>query len=310
MYDNIDFKIKADDVRNIDFLTETPKYFDVTGQHYFEDNLVLTGNINGFRISVNEGGVNITDGSLCKFYLGNNFQTLNRSDVKRAIELLSDTLHLPCEQATISRIDIAQNFIVRHPTDVYFNHLGEYAHNKRLAQPNGLYYTNSKGLLIFYDKLKEQKDKGQNIPKLYKDRFTLRYEQRHRARLKDTFKAERVTGALLYDEAFYIDIINKWHDAYKSIKKINDINLNFEIMTGKKDLYIMALASLIEKQGGEIAILDQINEASKRGTLTSKQAYDLRKAIQEASKSSVATIQSDVIQELNKKVDEAVKFYR
>lgn len=310
MYDNIDFKIKSCDVTRIDFLKETPKHFEVTGEHDFYDSLVISGSLNGYKITVSERCVNVKDGSLCKFYLGDNFQTLNRSDVKKAIEMLSDTLHLPFEQATVSRIDAAQNFIVKHPTEVYFNHLGEYIHNKRLAQPNGLYYTNPKGLLIFYDKLKEQKDKGQNIPKLYKDRFTLRYEQRHKARLKDTFKAERVTGAMLYDEAFYMQIIDKWQEAYKRIEKINDVNINFNAMTGKKDLYMLGLASLIFQQGGELNLLQQIKEAQQRQDLTKKQARDLRQAIKEASKCNIGMVQNDAILELNKKIDEAVKFYR
>ncbi len=310
MYDNIDFKIKSYDVTRIDFLKETPKHFEVTGEHNYHGSLVISGSLNGYKITVSERGVNVEDGSLCKFYLGDNFQTLNRSDVKKAIEKLSDTLHLPFEQATVSRIDAAQNFIVKHPTEVYFNHLGEYIHNKRLVQPNGLYYKNHKGLLIFYDKLKEQKDKGQNIPKLYKDRFTLRYEQRHRARLKDTFKAERVTGAMLYDEAFYMQIIDKWQEAYKRIQKINDVNINFNAMTGKKDLYMLGLASLIFQQGGELNLLQQIKEAQQRQDLTKKQARDLRQAIKEASQCNIGMVQNDAILELNKKIDEAVKFYR
>lgn len=310
MYDNIDFKLKSLDVRNIDFLNETPKYFDVTGEHLFNGNNVISGSLNGYKITVSERGVNLTDGSLCKLFLNDNFQTLNRADARKAIEMLSDTLHLPFDKATISRIDIAQNFIVRHPTGVYFNHLGEYIYHQRLEQPNGLYYTNPKSLSIFYDKLKEQKAKGQLIPELYKDRFTLRYEQRYKARLKDTFQVERVTGAMLYDEAFYMSIIDRWHKAYKEIKKINDVSLNFDAMKTKRDLYTIGLASLINMQGGEIAILQQITEAQRKGELTKKQAYDLRHAIAEASHATVATTQSDVIQELNKKVDEAVKFYR
>ena len=309
MYDNVDFKIKSYDVTEIDFLRETPKHFDVTGQHDFNGSLVISGSLNGYKITVSERCVNVIDGSLCKFYLGDNFQTLNRSDAKKAIEKLSDTLHLPFEQATVSRIDVAQNFIVKHPTEVYFNHLGEYLHNKRLVQPNGLYYTNPKGLLIFYDKVKEQKDKGQKIPELYKDSFTLRYEQRHKARLKDTFKAERVTGAMLYDEAFYMNIIDKWQEAYKRIEKINDVNINFNVMKGKKELYMLGLASLISQQG-ELNLLQQIKEAQQRQDLTKKQASDLRQAIKEASHSNIGMVQNDAILELNKKIDEAVKFYR
>lgn len=312
MYDNINLKIKSYDVTGIDFLAETPKHFEVTGEHNYKGFLSLSGSLNGYKISVNERGVNLTDGSLCKFYLGNNFQTLNRGDVQRAIEMLSDTLHLPFDQATVSRIDVAQNFIVKHPTEVYINHLGECKYNNRLPQPDGLYYKKltSKNTLVFYDKLKEQKAKNQVIPELYKNRYTLRYEQRHKERLNNTFKVKRVTGAMLFDEAFYMQIIDKWHEAYSRIEKINDVNINFNTMTGKKDLYMLGVASLIEQQGGELHLLEQIKEAQQMKNLSKKQASDLRQAIKEASKSSIGMIENEAIQELDKKVIEAVKFYR
>lgn len=310
MYDNLDFKLNINEVKGIDFLSETPLYFDVSGEHCFNGANVITGNLNGFRISVSERGVNLKDGSLCKYYLGDNFQTLGRGDTKKAIEMLSDTLHLPLNKATITRIDIAQNYIVKHPTSVYFNHLGNSAYNKRLEQPDGLYYTNSKGLLVFYDKVKEQKAKGQQIPELYSNRNTLRYEMRHKARLKDTFRVERVTAEMLYNETFYRNIIDQWHKEYKNIQKINDVSLNFEAMKTKKDLYLMGLVSLIDQQGGEIAIKQQINEAFKKGSMSRKQKFDLFNAISEASKATFATIQSDVIQELDKKINESVRNYR
>ncbi len=310
MYDNLDFKLNINEVKGVDFLSETPQYFDVTGQHCFNGANVITGNLKGFRISVSERGVNLKDGSLCKYYLGDNFQTLGRGDTKQAIEMLSDTLHLPLHKATVTRIDIAQNYIVKHPTSVYFNHLGNCMFNERLVQPDGLYYKNSSGLLVFYDKVKEQKAKGQIIPELYNNRNTLRYEMRHKVRIKNTFKVERVTAEMLYNETFYRNIIDQWHKAYTDIQKINDVSLNFEAMKTKKDLYLMGLVSLIDQQGGEIAIKQQINEAFKKGSLSRKQKFDLFNAISEAGKATIATIQSDVIQELDKKINESVKNYR
>jgi len=141
MVDNIDFKIRSYDVGGIDFLSQTPLYFDVTGEHCFKGENVITGTLDGLlRVSASQRGVNVTDGSLCKWYLGDNFQTMERGDTQRAIEKLSDILHLPMNEATITRIDVAQNFIIRHPPEVYFNHLGSSYPYKRLEQPDGLYY--------------------------------------------------------------------------------------------------------------------------------------------------------------------------
>jgi hypothetical protein len=212
MYDNIDFKLRNTDVSNIDFLSETPCYFDVSGEHCFNGETVITGKLDNYTITVNRGGVNIKNGSICKYYLGDNFKTLGRSDIKQAIERLSDTLHLPVKEAQITRLDIAQNFIVKQPVQVYYNHFGELKHGSRSPVTlNGkietLYYYQSNGLLVFYDKIKEQQAKKQPIPELYQNISVLRYEQRYKGRLSKSFNVERVTAEMLFDEAFYIKVI-------------------------------------------------------------------------------------------------------
>ena len=317
MYDSVDFKLRSTDVSNIDFLSETPCYFDVSGEHFFEGELVITGKLDNFNITVNRGGVNIKDGSLCKYHLGDNFKTLGRSDTQRAIERLSDTLHLPIDKATVTRLDIAQNFIVKQPLQVYYNHFGELKHANRAPFTNDggeietLYYYQRLRLLVFYDKLKEQQTKKQPIPELYQNRNVLRYEQRYKGRLSKSFNVERVTGSLLFDEAFYIKVINFWKDNYFNIKKINDITLSMEVMKTKTDLYNMGVLSLVEMVGGELNFISQIKEASLKGILTRKQAYDLKQAVITACKTKDGiTAPNNAILELDKKVNDAVKYYR
>jgi hypothetical protein len=316
MYDNIDIKVRGE-AGKVDFLSETTNYFLVTGEHNYKGNVVITGELANFKVSVSVGGVNLTDGSICKYYLGDNFKTLGRGDTKKAIEKLSDTLHLPIDKARISRIDFAQNFIVRQPIENYFNHFGELPYYKRcpMVKDGSLYYFGSKGIVIFYDKVKEQKAKGQPIPELYEGRNVLRYETRYTHRLKDTFEVEKVTGAMLYDEAFYIDLYKRWLSTYSDIKKINDISINFEVMKTKQELYRMGVLALVESNGGQMAVLDQIAEAQRlgkeNGGITRKQAYDLKQAINEACKLNAGiTMENDAIIELDRKVKEAGRFYR
>jgi|WetSurMetagenome_2_1015567.scaffolds.fasta_scaffold08895_7 hypothetical protein len=311
MYDNLNFKIRGD--VGVDYLSETPNYFHATGEHLFDNNMVITGDLNGFKVAVNERGVNVTDGSLCKWFLGDNFQTLGRGDTQRAIEKLSDTLHLPFDKAKITRIDAAQNIIVKYPIPVYLNHLGELQYYTRepMIKDGSLYYESKGKRIIFYDKVREQKRKGHLIPEMYAGQNVLRFETRYLQRLPSIFKVEKVTGELLYDEAFYIDIFHRWLSTYKSIKKINDINLNFGIMKTKQELYKMGLVSLIEQRGGQPIVLEQINEAQKRGELTRKQAYDLRQAVNDVcSLGNNLTVENDAIKELDKKVKIAARFCR
>lgn len=82
-------------------------------------------------------------------------------------------------------------------------------------------------------------------------------------------------------------------------------------MKSKQQLYKMGVLSLIEQAGGQLQMIEQINEAQKRGELSKKQAFDLRKAINDACKiNDGLTVPNEAIQELDKKVNEAVKFYR
>lgn len=82
-------------------------------------------------------------------------------------------------------------------------------------------------------------------------------------------------------------------------------------MRTKQQLYKMGVLSLVGQAGGQLQMIEQINEAQKRGDLTKKQAYDLRQAVNEACQIKEGlTVPNEAITELNKKINEAVKFYR
>lgn len=231
MYDSVNFRLKQDEVGEIDFLSEIPCYLDNVGEHHYSDDVVITGSLNGLNVTANRYQVKVKDGSLCKWYLGDNFQTMGRGDTRRAIEKLSDTLHLPMDKATVTRLDVAQNFIMKQPVDVYLNHLGELRYCRRcsMIESGSLYYINRNNTSVFYDKIKEQSNMGHQIPELYTGRNVLRYELRYKQRLPSVLGVPVVTGALLYDEAFYIKLLNRWRDNYKEIRKINDISINLQL---------------------------------------------------------------------------------
>ena len=311
MYDTINFRLTAEDVCNINFLEETPCYLNNIANHIFSGVPVVTGDLGGLKVVVSGWQVKVKDASLCKWYLGDNFQELGRGTTQQAIEKLSDDLHLPMDRATITRLDVGVNIITQHPPATYLNHLGVLAHAQRLQQPKGLYYSKRDEMLCFYDKVMECKAHNELLPPLYRGRNVLRYEQRYMHRIHSRLKVPAVTGATLYDEAFYMAVLERFLKAYKVIKKINDIKPNFKIMKGRKDFQRMGVLSLIERLGGEIELTNQINEAQQRGELTSKQAYDLRNEVRKACEIKDGfTEPNEQITELDKKISEAVKFYR
>ena len=311
MYDTINFRLTAEDVCNINFLEETPCYLNNIANHIFSGVPVVTGDLGGLKVVASEWQVKVKDASLCKWYLGDNFQELGRGTTQQAIEKLSDELHLPMDRATITRLDVGVNIITQHPPATYLNHLGLLAHAQRLQQPKGLYYSKRDEVLCFYDKVMECKAHNELLPPLYRGRNVLRYEQRYMHRIHSRLKVPAVTGATLYDEAFYMAVLERFFKTYKAIKKINDIKPNFKIMKGRKDFQRMGVLSLIERLGGEIELTNQINEAQQRGELTSKQAYDLRNEVRKACEIKDGfTEPNEQITELDKKISEAVKFYR
>lgn len=268
-----------------------------------------TGRLGSLLIWLDGYNIKITGGSICKWFLGDNYQTLSRGDMERAIEKLADTLHLPMMNATITRADFGRVFVMQHPAEVYFNHLGQLSRYDRLEEPSGLYYRQRDERLCFYDKNREQREKGETPPAFYNDKNVLRYEQRYLRHLQR--KWGEITAARLYDEEFYINLYHKWVKCYRDIKKINCIHFNFEDMTGKKEAYRLGILSLIEKAGGLLNILSDIEERRAAGKITRRQACELRKLFNEAcTNSDGQTPRDEVIEELDKKMAEAARYYR
>lgn len=311
--DTVNFRLTKDDTPDTDFMSETPCYLDndsISEHRYSDGNTVVTGDVGGYKVIISPYQVRVKDCSLCKWHLGDNFKELTRGDTRRAIERLSDTLHLPIDKAAVTRLDFALNIIVKQPIDVYLHRLGELCHYQRQPLTTGLYYTQTTETYVFYDKVREQKKAGAVIPETYQNRNVLRIEQRYTNRVSERLKTA-VKGETLYDETFYNMLLNRWRDTYNGIAKINDVTLNFSAMKTKNDLHRLGILALVKLSGGQMEVLTQIYDAQKRGELTRKQAYDLRAAINNAMKEKDGlTASSNVIAELDEKVKRAVKFYR
>src|SRR5574344_1832112 len=114
MFDTVNLILNKYDCNNErGFLCEVPQYLqqarEVTDRETGEI-ISITSNINNLYIKVTDNNV-IIKNSFCKHLLGDNMQTLGKGDTKRAIEKLSDTLHLPIDKATITAFDFGTNII-------------------------------------------------------------------------------------------------------------------------------------------------------------------------------------------------------
>lgn len=316
MFDTVNFKLSRAEVDGVDFLEEIPRRLDSNSVAFHDYNGVLsvTGELSGLRVTANSFQVGVKDGSLCKWMMGDNYQTMTRADAQQAVERLSDTLHVPMERAIITRLDVGVTMAVSEPVANYLNHLGLLNYAKRFQQgEESLYYYRHRQSerLCFYDKNREQRDKHRPIPEDYESANVLRYEQRYMSRLPKLLGVEAVTASMLYDERFYNMLLDRWGDTYGEIRKINDKNINFQAMKTKRDLQRIGVLALIEQWGGELAVIGQINEAQKSGILTKKQAYDLRQSVKDACKvREDLTAPNEAISELDRRIIEVVESFR
>jgi len=309
MYDNVDFNLKNEHCPQINFLDSVPQFLStVTTTGATDSCQFITGRLENLRLTITENQVKVSNSSICKYYLGDNFSTLTRSDTQKLIEKISDTLHLPFDKADVTRIDWAQNLIMDYPESVYYNYLGEAPHYTRLNQNNGLYFNNGLRQLVFYGKEFEQKQKHCPIPELYQNRNVLRYEIRFKKRIKQQLKQPDLKLARLYNDEFYRQMLNRWKEEYLKIYKIKT-PLNNMIPTGSRKELIDGLALIALLDLGQHQILNHIKEWQSRSSITKKQAYDLRKAIRELGAQKSQNDNQDMISELTQKIMQASKYW-
>ena len=111
MIDSVDLRLSRYDAPKTDFLGETSKYFQfLTEQQNSLGEYRIFGTLGGLKVIVSKESVYVGKGSLCKWALGDNFQTLDRLTTQRALECLADTLHLPIDRAAVTRLDVGQNY--------------------------------------------------------------------------------------------------------------------------------------------------------------------------------------------------------
>ncbi len=263
MYDTVKLWLATNETDKIpDLLKEPKKEIMHTGEyrHY--------GNLENLRIGVYQDSLK-AEGSLNKFIHGNNLVRLTRKDTEQAIEKLSDSLRLPFHQAKVYRFDLADNFILKRPVSEYLSLLGETRYFIRSTyKKQGLNYSNCRRSMIFYDKIKELKNKRQaeNITEDFQGRNVLRYELRYTKRLKSQFQNE-IKAYHLFDENFYIRVINQWAKEYFRINKQKKLKMDTIKMQGVKDLNDQMFLYALESMGGEQVLFEIFESERASGNL-------------------------------------------
>lgn len=307
VFDTLKISLSQERCNSVSFLDDVPQFLTKVTHHGYNEifnNEYCIGYLDNLQIIVTRDRVSINKGSICKYYLGSNFETLTRVETKKAIEKISDILHLPMDIGIVSRIDIAQNLSMQYKETLYYPYLGDAQYYKRLEQDNGLYYSNSKRLLAFYGKVREQKNKRKIVPNEYQNKNILRYELRFTKRLPSQFNRPEITANLLYDKEFYNELNQRWYSEYASIHKINSNISSMKPASSAKN-FVEQFALIGILASGQINVLNKVKEQQEMGLLTKKQAYDIRCKIKQLSKHNTGADNDSLISELDNKIQEA-----
>jgi hypothetical protein len=313
MYDTINLWLSNEAIKESGYLDRVPTLLSNAKETYKQDTgeVYYTGSILGMSASISNAGISLK-GSICKSYLPDNFHTLTRQDSQRAIERLEDFTSLYVKQAKVTRIDFAQSFSVSQEPNLFYPFLGECNHYKRLTQPKSLYYQNGMRTKLFYNKIAEGKAKGQIIPSIWANKHILRYELRYTSRLPYQFKKAQIQAKDLYNEVFYIDMVDRWINEYESINKNNSIldKMNTKQIKTPKD-FMDQMALLQIKEVGMQKTLESIEQMKAQNQFKHKEYYSRLKAdIKELCKTDVLTEGSSLIAELDKKVKQVKEYCR
>jgi hypothetical protein len=307
MYDTINLWLGRDEAAGSDLLACLSSLSNVSenskdGQYYHK------GNLKNYTVFINDIGISLK-GSLAKYHLNDNINTLTRGDSHRAIEQMADELGLPIGKAKVNRIDFAKNMLMRYEPEAYYQYLGDCQYYQRLLQPKSLYYNNSLRIKLFYNKIAEAKKKRVTIPEVVQDQNLLRYELRFVRRLSKQFKTE-VTASQLADERFYMELMKRWIQEYQNIQKLNLINLNHSKMRTPKDFWKQGNLHWIKLIGQDTA-MRMVDDMRARQVFEKPEYYSrLRKEIRELCSKPDLTETSELITELDKKVNRVQMYYR
>jgi hypothetical protein len=273
------------------------------------------GNLDNLKITVSMASVSIK-GSLAKFLLPDNTFTLNRHQVKEAIEKLSDTLKIDISEAKITRIDVSTNFIMQYEAQRYYSVLGLCTHFNRVQATNNTLYYHSKGKdqrrsMVFYNKAREVSDRSGIIPDVFKDENLLRYESRWNTRLPQQLKECEVTGRTLYDERFYKKIVTLWADNYFRIEKQRNINIDAmdKIKTVSDATDFICAVALQKLPPDEV---QNILEDMKQQKVFSDSKYytRLKKKLKDISGKTDVTEANSLVKELDTEIKNVLAYKR
>ena len=266
-----------------------------------ENSKYMQGDLKNMRITLNEASISVK-GSLCKYFYGNNIDTLNLTNTREALNQISADLSIDIHKASVSRIDFSTNIVTDFTPTIYYPYLGQLSRFQRFEQPNTIYYNQGAKRLLFYDKIEEAKKKGITIPKQHIGDNLLRYEL---VLNKDISRYLKYNGLYVQDlgsEELFKKLLHLWYSYYQQIQKHSKtIKIMADNIKTPKDVETRIFNALVRRNPEEVQRF--LKELKAQNVFEHKEYYSrLNSKIRKIQKDEI--VENDLIDELNKKVEE------
>lgn len=304
-------------------------YKDLTKENYtysdFE-HFLENRNTNNDRVSFNLNNFKVTikfdcgkavrlsfNGSLPKFYYGNNLAQLDWVTLKKAVDLLSGTLCVDFSDAVLTRVDFGFSFVLRKPITDYLFCISDYPRKNLLDCKTSKKFFSNVNAVSFYDKLKELKSKQKEsyyfLPEVIRSNKILRYEIQLKSSLNRIFNKDVFRINDLFDRKIQIEIQNRWINMYNKTNKISLSGNSHFLLKEHIGIYKFLSYHGIEKLKYQkvLRIIENLNfKIKSSSSKKSKMKASVKKIIDEVNKRSD---DNNLLTELDRKIKFIEEFF-
>ena len=304
MIDTLNISIDRSGIdENIDLTGEIGARIDI--DPYNSNKLKVEGKLGNLKVMITGMEIRIY-GSIAKYLKGDNLETLSLEELKMAIVKLEKELGIPVRKGRITRVDMAGTFQMKKKPLLYLKKLGWLeGFTRGTYTPDSLYYTRGREKVIqlcFYDKGKEARGKGLEVP----PGNLLRYECRFYSKgIRWLFKRNLTVDEILDEKVFNV-FISRWHGFYTSIFKLGTsyLDVDFNSLESSSDWGALCLYQMNTWMDVLKALKDAFSCRKERRPEDAILHYRLKTyTLKMLEKGKRFTKPDDLIEELNSLVE-------
>lgn len=248
------------------------------------------------------------NGSLPKFYQGNNILHLDWKQTKDAVQMLSDNLGVDISKAILTRVDFGINIPLTYSIYEYTSCLLSFPRlgTMRFRDSVTFFTSINSRSIIFYDKIKEVNKTRRGVIyglpiEIFKKNI-LRYEIQLKKNLKNKFRLKQVKIKDLFRSSVQKKLIEYWFNSYLKVEKISLGTDPNHLLYNRNGLSRYLSYHGIERVGYDriISKISELNfDIKNNRTKLSKMRKEVRNILKEAQENDK---EKNLLNELNEKI--------